>query len=296
MKRHTDGDTCEFRRISFSTRPDGLPLDWDTFKSRKWAGIRAQYRRLSGPQLYEFEISSGGHCFALLDLYREDGQTVVGGMTKNSSKDLRNKFIYADPSSVINGWSQLQKPASFVLVELESAEQDGIADIAPIFMRADTMIKSVLLQFKTFLIDESFPMTSYAETLGAMLRHELIRIEAGRHVRQSGEFGLTARQLKAAIAYMDDRIDQDISVADMARELGMSAFHFIRMFKKSAGLPPHKFFIARRIERAKELLRSQHLSISEIAEMSGFNGATQLTRAFRRIVGTNPSTFRREML
>lgn len=295
MTARIESDGCEFSPISYSTRPDGLPIEWGAFKSRKWAGIRAQYRRLSGPIKYDFAISGNVHRFALLDIYREAGETVVGGLTRSSKKDLRNKFVYADPASNIVGWSQIEKACSFVLVELESNEQDEISEIAPIIMRADTMMKSVLLQFKNLVIEEAFPMTSYAETLGAMLRQELKRVDARRNSGDGGDWGLTPRQLKAAIAYMDDRIDQDISVADMARDIGMSTFHFIRMFKKSAGLPPHKFFVTRRIDRAKELLRSPHLSISEVAEMSGFGGATQLTRAFRQFVGTNPSTFHKEL-
>jgi AraC family transcriptional regulator len=95
---------------------------------------------------------------------------------------------------------------------------------------------------------------------------------------------------------MEDLIDQDVSISDMARQLDMSPFHFIRMFKKSAGLPPHKFLRARRLEKAKELLRLPHLSIAEVAERAGFGGVTQLERNFRRYVGTTPSSFRRQTI
>ncbi len=287
--------TRTFSSVSFATRPDGLPIEWETFKHGQWAGVRAQYRRLSGPIKYDLSIVGSVQHFVLLDLYREEGETLVGGLPRITNKDLRNKFIFAGPESSISGWSRIEKAGSFVLVELDSERSDETAGIEPIFMRAGALMRSVLSQFKTLLIDESQQLPTYAETLGIMLREELKRIDKKKRAASSDEFGLTPRQLKAAIAYMDDRIDQDVTVGGMAENLGMSPFHFIRMFKRSAGLPPHKFFVGRRIDRAKELLRSPHLSISEVAEMSGFGGATQLTRAFQRFVGTNPSTFRKEL-
>jgi AraC family transcriptional regulator len=285
----------EFSQIAYSTRPDGMPIEWEAFRCRQWPGVRAQYRRLRGPVKFNFSISGKLHCFLLLDSYAEDGEMVVGDLNRVSTKDLRNKFIYADPASSISGWSRIERAGSFVLVEMMSNEHDEISDIPPIFMRASILMRSVLLQFKSLVIDETSLAPDYAETLGTMLRQELRRIHFKKSHDGSHDGGLTPRQLKSAIAYMDDRMDQNISIPNLAEHLGMSSFHFIRMFKKSAGLPPHRFFITRRVDRAKELLRSPHLSVSDVAEMSGFGGVTQLTRAFRRIVGTTPSAFRKEL-
>ncbi|MBX9826337.1 MAG: helix-turn-helix transcriptional regulator, partial [Xanthobacteraceae bacterium] len=73
-------------------------------------------------------------------------------------------------------------------------------------------------------------------------------------------------------------------------------FHFIRSFKQAAGIPPHQFMIRLRVDRAKEMLAEGDLSIAEVASQTGFGSPIQLTRAFRRVVGTTPSAFRRDML
>jgi AraC-like DNA-binding protein len=53
--------------------------------------------------------------------------------------------------------------------------------------------------------------------------------------------------------------------------------------------------VLRRIDRAKELLERSEISVSEVAAQSGFNSVTQLTKAFRRVVGVTPSSFRRDL-
>jgi AraC family transcriptional regulator len=83
-------------------------------------------------------------------------------------------------------------------------------------------------------------------------------------------------------------------LTDLAGLLNLSRFHFVRTFKQSTGLPPHRFLMARRIERAKELLAEPGLPIAEVSRRAGFHGVTQLTRAFRRLTGTTPSGFRRD--
>ena len=285
----------DFSAIAFVTRPDGHPLEWGAIKCCQWEGIRAQYRRLPGPIKYDFSISGNFHRFVLLDIYREDGETILGDGTRITDKDLRDRFVYTGPSCHLSGWSRIEAAGSFVMVEVADDDTEELSDVEPIFKRADTFMRSVLMQFKSLLVGDSSPVPDYAETLAVMLRQELRRIAVMENRREGDGCGLTPRQLKATLAYMDDRIDQGVSIAKMAKNLDMSAFHFIRMFKKTVGLPPHQFFLTRRIDRAKELLRSPDLSIADVAEMSGFGGTTQLTRTFRRIVGTNPTTFRRSI-
>ena len=60
-------------------------------------------------------------------------------------------------------------------------------------------------------------------------------------------------------------------------------------------MPPHRFMVQRRVDRAKELLVNARIPVSEVAARAGFNSVTQLTKAFCRIIGTTPSAFRREI-
>jgi AraC family transcriptional regulator len=86
---------------------------------------------------------------------------------------------------------------------------------------------------------------------------------------------------------------EKIAIADLAALLGLTRFHFIRSFQQNVGLPPLQFLIRCRIERARELLKVDTLNVADVAAQSGFGGTVQLTRAFRRVVGTTPSRYRR---
>ncbi len=292
--REVEGGYKDTSRLAFTTRPEAIPLEWQTLRYRQWPGVRLQYRRLSGPVSYDFSISGDANRFFLLDITRLDGETNITGLPRITNKELRDKFVFANCSCIVSGWSEIEKVAAFTLVELEAIDGDGISDLPPIFMQPDALLRSVLTQFKSLAIDQTSELPGDVEALCIMLRQQLRHLCAAKDRAEQGEGGLTPRQLRLAVSYIEDRLDREISIADMADNLGMSPFHFIRMFKKSAGVPPHKFYVARRIDRAKDLLRQPHLSISEVAEMSGFSGVSQLTRTFRKFVGTNPSSFRRE--
>lgn len=74
----------------------------------------------------------------------------------------------------------------------------------------------------------------------------------------------------------------------------MSLYYFATLFRQSTGLSPHQYVLIRRIERAKQLLRSTKLSVLEVGLNLGFEHQNNFARAFRRVTGTTPTHFRRE--
>lgn len=291
-----DFSKSNIAKLEYRSRPDQSPVEWSTLKHGDWNGIRVQFRRMNGPMEFEFSNSGMGHRFGLLDLLREDGETIVDGGKRISNKDLRDRFIYCGPGGNISGWSKINRAMSLVLVEMAPEVSENGTGFPSLFTPADALTRSILLRFRSLLFDEGEYRASYVETLATMLRQETSRIVSRSISVESLDGGLTSRQLKLVISYMEDRLDQDISISDMARHISMSPFHFIRMFKKSAGSPPHKYLLVRRLEKAKEFLRLPHMTIAEVAERAGFGGVTQLERSFRRYVGTTPSSFRRQTI
>jgi AraC family transcriptional regulator len=79
----------------------------------------------------------------------------------------------------------------------------------------------------------------------------------------------------------------------MAGLLGLSPYHFARMFRRAVGVPPHQYVLQRRVERAKGLLLAGRLGLSDVALAVGFSDQSHLTRVFRRAVGITPARFRR---
>src|SRR5262249_12050379 len=112
-------------------------------------------------------------------------------------------------------------------------------------------------------------------------------------VMQRATGGLAPWQEQHAKEMMNECLDGDVSLSDLARECRLSVTHFVRAFRRSTGLSPHQWLLARRIDRAKSLLAESGLSLAEIALACGFWDQSHFTRVFTADVGTSPGRWRR---
>ena len=115
----------------------------------------------------------------------------------------------------------------------------------------------------------------------------------GRAPALTARKGLAAWQLELASRRLVSDLSADFPVAQLARLCGLSRSYFARAFKASTGLPPHRWLMHFRIERAKEMLERNEDSISAIAVSCGFSDQSHLTRVFHAIVGASPAAWRR---
>jgi transcriptional regulator GlxA family with amidase domain len=100
------------------------------------------------------------------------------------------------------------------------------------------------------------------------------------------------RRLLRAKDRMDAASHEDWPVPRLASVSGVSEAHFARSFRHAFGLPPHRYLLTRRIERAKALLRDTDLAVTEIAFQTGWNSLGTFGRIFRDITGESPSELR----
>jgi transcriptional regulator GlxA family with amidase domain len=100
------------------------------------------------------------------------------------------------------------------------------------------------------------------------------------------------RRLLRAKDRMDAASHEEWPVRRLARVSGFSEAHFARSFKDAFGVPPHRYLLTRRIERAKTMLRDTELSIIEIAFETGWNSLGTFGRTFRDVTGESPSGLR----
>jgi transcriptional regulator GlxA family with amidase domain len=100
------------------------------------------------------------------------------------------------------------------------------------------------------------------------------------------------RRLLRAKDRMDAASHEAWSVRRLARVSSVSAAHFARSFKEAFGVPPHRYLLTRRIERATALLRDTDLPITEIAFQTGWASLGTFGRIFRDITGESPGTMR----
>jgi transcriptional regulator GlxA family with amidase domain len=107
-----------------------------------------------------------------------------------------------------------------------------------------------------------------------------------------GRGGLPPRTVRRIREYVDAHLEQNVDLESLARLADLSLYHFARAFKKSVGLPPHRYLLERRIERARELLADTNMPLAQIALAVGFSDQSHLTRRFHESIGTTPSTYR----
>jgi len=133
----------------------------------------------------------------------------------------------------------------------------------------------------------------YVESLTNLLAVHLLRNHSATQLRVAlYNGGLSDRQLLLVTDYINDHLDQDIKLSDLAQLLGMSQFHFSRLFKQSMGVTPHQYVLQQRVERAKQLLKETKLSVMEIALLCGFSSHSHLGKWFRQHIGMTPKAYR----
>jgi AraC family transcriptional regulator len=132
----------------------------------------------------------------------------------------------------------------------------------------------------------------FVEGIAQSLAGHLVRTYADEtsHKYKGGLPGFRLRKVRdMMIAHLAD----GFSLIRLAREAGMSEFHFSRAFKRTTGLTPSEYFIHLRLEKARRLLRETNRSAIEIGLDVGYTSPSHFARIFRREVGISPSEYRR---
>jgi AraC family transcriptional regulator len=133
-----------------------------------------------------------------------------------------------------------------------------------------------------------------AESLANVLAVHLIRhVLTPRQPARRRAGTLPRARLRAVVAYIEEHLDAGPTLEQMAAVARLSPNYFVSQFKRATGLPPHQYVIARRVERAKELLQGAgDLSLAEVAAHVGFSDQSQFSHHFKRLLGVTPGQFR----
>ena len=168
-------------------------------------------------------------------------------------------------------------------------------ELIPQFSIDDPVIQQLALALKMEIQTGCMSGKLYGEALGTALAARLVQNYAVS--KFSLEFkanGLSQSQLERVIDYMKVNLTQDVSILDLATLTSMSASHFSRSFKQSVGVAPYQYLIQQRVGRAKQLLKQQTISISDIALECGFANQTHLTKVFRQMTGITPKAYQKQ--
>ena len=105
--------------------------------------------------------------------------------------------------------------------------------------------------------------------------------------------GLARWQARRALTYIESNLDAKFGVGQLADLASLSKAHFSRAFRHALGLPPMKYVVMRRVERAKVMMTSTAQPLSDIALACGFSDQAHFSKLFRHCVGIPPGHWRR---
>ena len=239
------------------------------------------------------------HLLAVYDRgVRRDGETFVEGLPRSALRDLRRKLTFVPAG---HEYYDCQDPHILTRVayfyfdptELAIDPELGFAEMAPRLFFENAALWSTALKLMSLVEHSLSANRLYFEALGAVLAHELVRLNTGAPSSVPPvRGGLAAWQQRIAVAYIEEHLGDQIPLAQLAQLVRLSPHYFCRAFKQSFGMPPHRYHTSRRIERAKILLADPTLSVTEIGLTAGFSETGSFSAAFRKATGLTPTGFR----
>jgi AraC family transcriptional regulator len=122
---------------------------------------------------------------------------------------------------------------------------------------------------------------------GYAVRHRSVHAHRG---------GLGSARLRRIKEFVDAKIEDELTLCEMAQAVELSTAYFSRMFRKSTGESPHQFLLRQRVERAKEMLRSADARVIDVAVACGFKSQQHFAQVFRHLCGASPTEYRQEFL
>ena len=235
---------------------------------------------------------------------------VIDGDRRTDSVELRPRHFGVVPANTTSSW-QLMGAPDIQLVYLRRGMVDQVAeeqfgletsrvDLLPQLGFSDGLLEQLVLTLlDTARNDATNPSDGiYADHLVRMITMHLLRHHSTR-TKSIPTIHHVADTSRGRMSHVRDLIEsalgEDLALERLAREAGIAPHAFSAAFVKAFGVPPYRYVILRRVERAKTLLRNTDLPIARIAYETGFASQSHLASTFRRSVGQSPGAYRRSL-
>ncbi|HEV2803035.1 MAG TPA: AraC family transcriptional regulator [Pyrinomonadaceae bacterium] len=274
--------------------------DCSVLGSRQWGGFAVNLHRHPPFEVDEFCLDEhvlSVHVAGRVRFWQKkggregEGLSVPGEMSL-SPAGLTQAMRLHSPVTVLNVRFE---PRFFDRVASESFEvRGGRVELAPVPHAHDPRVEHIGAAL-TAEIRAGFPSGRlYGDSLATALTAHILRAYTTQN-SAPGEYkgGLAGHRLRQVVEYINEHLEQDLTLSEIAAAVGMNPYHLSRAFKQEMGSAPHQYVIKRRVERAKVLLAETELTIIEVAFKVGFQSQSHFTNIFRRFTGVTPKAFRR---
>jgi AraC family transcriptional regulator len=263
-----------------------------------WNGFYFAYHRQSNYQLPE--TSPLQH---IITIYTREFQAKlkINGHWQSKSYTATDVGIF--PAHQISPAVQFEQELGFIHVGLEPAMITRVAyesvnadavEIVQQLQTPDPLIQQIGLTLKQEIETNGFDSSLYIESAVNLLAvHLLKRYSTQKFIIREYTGGLPKQKLKEVIAYINDNLDQNLSLAEIAAIAQISPHYFASLFKQSMGIAPHQYITKCRVERAKYLLAKRELSVIQVSQLVGFQSQSHFTKVFRKYIGITPQAFKK---
>ena len=267
-----------------------------------WDGMAAEIVQAAKNEKLEFRFRSPFHLLAVYEQgARSEGDSFVEGLPRSTLRDFKRKLTFVPAG---HEYHERHEPRCLTRVVffyfdptlmplLSDAEP---TDLAPRLFFENAALRETALKLMALIEGGSQGSLPYVEALGAVLAHELVRLDQGVSIKEAPvRGGLAAWQQRVVTTYIEEHLSETIPLAKLAELVRLSPYYFCRAFKQSFGLPPHRYHNSRRIDYAKTLLAKSSPSITDIGLMIGFSETSSFTAAFRKATGLTPTAYHRSL-
>ena len=273
---------------------------------RGWSGLTAELRHHNDGVAWN---GTQPHTEVCIDIYGNGSVVTRHGEGVFDRTVAKRGTIWISPAGRKSSWVDFSDPVPGILhIYLPSSQFSpnslgvGLDKSVIASLRHEGAFQDPLLaEIAHAIVSELQTQTSagrlLAETLACGIAARLVQ----NHVRPSitQAFPLTTKQgldrcrLSRVLDYVEANLEGDLALDHLASIACLSRFHFARAFKAAVGHPPHQYVSAKRLERAKALLKRQDQSLADIAFALNFSCQANFTRAFRQATGQTPGQYRR---
>jgi AraC family transcriptional regulator len=230
---------------------------------------------------------------------RREGQSLIDGLPRSSLRDLTRKLTFVPAGHEFTEWHEpriLPRISYFyfdpAVLAARSEAVVGATNLAPRLLFEDAVIWESALKLKGAIGAGKCDNPLYVDALAVILAHEITRLNSATP-EPPLRGGLAGWQQRNVTAYIEEHLADQIQLSTLAGIARLSPYHFCRAFKRSIGLPPHRYHATRRIERAKGMLAKGSTSVTEVGFALGFAQTSSFTAAFRRVTGLTPTEYQR---
>jgi AraC family transcriptional regulator len=281
---------------------DFFPTNIAKRQSAKWRGLKVETFEVTHREPFEYKFHGNHHLLIAAEVAsREDGETCVDGLPKSTLREFSGKLTFIPAGYRFRGWQapRVLTRSVFLYIDPNSPVvppevRFNEIELKPRLFFPDRDLWETALKLKRAVETPSEGL--YAEALEVVLAHELVRLNnTPQEARGVSKGGLAAWQKKRVASYIDEHFAEEIPLLTLAQIAGLSPFHFSRAFKESFGVPPHRYHLISRIERAKSLLARPEISVTEAGLRAGFSETSSFSAAFRKIARLTPSQYRRSL-